>query len=488
MIPFPGESLGIQQAYDVTSGVDNTLWLDIVARDGSRTLNTGDEWRAFTYPGDLDYLETADSDVTVSWVLEVLSGTVTVAAAEGIDPTYGDTGLTLPTALGSHTVTGPDTLVIPSTFTADQLLNGDDAFQLAIAATTGSAVIQQVKMRVWPTTGPLGGWGDVRDGFTTDPQPAAIRRAFIARSSTVTDDSPESSWDAAMADVLAQSALTLGPHDFQLIFPTGSGDNAHVIGDGFWNVFQYDLGPDAPAEGKYGTAYSPASRMHLIEGDDWTIRGRIPPELVDGVDYIRPPTEIRGEAPGYWVQEQGEGSTGWDNASVVIRQTPPDVVLGNVTVATEDRDTVTVTGGGGSVVELDIDFIDAGTPLTAPTTAPILETVPLPTSSRYIVAHVSHTALTFAPPYPGTPAPVLGGPIIGVNWEAHFGEGDPDTTDFCPVLTYSVMPAYRVWEPGPAPTRSPHQIFQRGDNLGAGADLIYQPRTRQSTGLVYGTY
>lgn len=34
----------------------------------------------------------------------------------------------------------------------------------------------------------------------------------------------------------------------------------------------------------------------------------------------------------------------------------------------------------------------------------------------------------------------------------------------------------------------PHQIFQRGDSLGAGGGLVFGPGTRQSSGLVFGTH
>lgn len=34
----------------------------------------------------------------------------------------------------------------------------------------------------------------------------------------------------------------------------------------------------------------------------------------------------------------------------------------------------------------------------------------------------------------------------------------------------------------------PHQIFQRGDSLGAGGGLVFGPSTRQSSGLVFGTH
>jgi hypothetical protein len=34
----------------------------------------------------------------------------------------------------------------------------------------------------------------------------------------------------------------------------------------------------------------------------------------------------------------------------------------------------------------------------------------------------------------------------------------------------------------------PHQIFQRGDSLGAGGSLVFGPSTRQGSGLVFGTH
>jgi hypothetical protein len=39
-----------------------------------------------------------------------------------------------------------------------------------------------------------------------------------------------------------------------------------------------------------------------------------------------------------------------------------------------------------------------------------------------------------------------------------------------------------------ASSERPHQIFQRGDALGAGGGLVFNPGTRQSSGLVFGTH
>ena len=153
MIPFPGESVILGNAVDLTSGSDGTLYTDIVAREGSRSLGPGGEWRAWVYPGEVDYLEEPGADVVVSFVVEILSGAGTLSAAWGFDPTYSDEAAATPNSLGTHVVAGTQTLVLTTTLSADDVLNHPDAFHLRLDGVSGTVEVQQVKLRVWPTAG-----------------------------------------------------------------------------------------------------------------------------------------------------------------------------------------------------------------------------------------------------------------------------------------------------------------------------------------------
>lgn len=479
MIPFPGESVLIQDAADVTGSPDGSLWEDIVWRAGSRTLASGSEWRAFVYPGDVDYLEETGLDCTVAWVLEVLSGTVTVAAVEGLDPTFVDYGATLGTSLGSHTITGPGSLVIPSTFTADDVLDAAGVLQLGITATSGSVDVQQIKLRVWPAAGVAGAWV-TRPGWESTPQIAGVRRADVTRYAAHVTGDYESSWDATVADVASQSGVAAGPHDFVGLAPTGSGPSAHVVGEeASWAVTQSYLGGT-----DYHTNATLAADIWLVEGSDWTGFGHIDPALVDGVDYTRPPTEVRDEDESYIAPQLGSGSVAWDNAGAVIVQSPRFVPQGDVTVATDSTETLTIVGSG-STVTVTVNLIDAGTALPEPSVAGEQTPVTMPSDARWLLLHVSHTAALNPPEWPGTP-----GVNIGVDWETHLGVGDPTTEAFAPITTWASMPPFQVWNPEAVPTETayPMRLMQRGDGLGMGSGRVFGAATRQGSNRVYGTY
>ena len=439
MIPFPGEAVLVEDAADVTSGVDGTLWEDVWSRAGSRTLSAGDEWRAFVYSGDMDYLEETGLDLTVEWVVEVLSGSVTVAASEGPDPSYGGYTDPLGTSLGTHTLTVGENRIV-STFAGDDVadLGGTvaSAFQLGLVATSGSAVVQQVKLYVWPAAGTAGAFVTL-PGWESAPTAPTTRVGGISHSATATAAGIDASWDAAVAAAIA-SASPAGPHDFNLAATSGT-PAKFSIGDMVWQANQ-TLIED------YQTAVVGTSAGVLLQGPDWRGLSPLGPEA-GGVDFTRPPTEVRDEADVYLYPQTGDGSTVWVNNGVVVEETGLDVSLGAVTLASESLDSITATGSG-TTISVDVDLIEDGTSLTAPgDSETILTPVALPSTGAYLLVHASHTANTTAPDYPGTPAGVLGGPSVGISWVLHFGTGDPFSETFQPIQTYAQMPGYKVWVP-----------------------------------------
>jgi len=481
VIPFPGESVTIEDAADITTGTnDYSLYDDMVHRAGSRTLDAGDSWRLLCYSADMDYLEETGLDCTVRWVVEVLSGTVTLTASEGIDPGYGNYRMSLPTALGSHTVTGPATLKIDSHLTPDQVLDDtgsvDSAFILGLVATSGSAVVQQVKLEVWPAAGAPGGFVD-QVGFDTSPVAPSAREGGVTSSGHGTSGDIAASWDAAVAAVVADGDPN-GPHPFTNI-GTG-GTVAHfATTPGHFQANQAIITD-------IDTSAAVAATMTLLTGVDWRTRSHVGPG-VTVPDYTRPPTEVRDEHADYLYPQTGTGSTQWVHASAVVVQTGLEKSLGDTTVASEAFDTVTITGSG-STVSVDVDLIDGGTTLTAPGDGAVTSTtVPLTTAGRYILVHGSHTAALTAPAYPGTPATVLGGPSVGVEFVMHFGDGDPTSGTFQPIKSYASMPPYRVWSPtAVVAVVTKVRQFHRDDGLGVTPPRAFGGASRIRTGRAYG--
>lgn len=467
MIPFPGESLGVD--YAAVTGTEITQ--ELRYRAGSLTLTSGDEWRAWVYPGGPLYLESDTEPVVVSWVVEFLSGTVTLAASMGIDPAWGDDTAAHPTSLGTHTVTGPATLVMATSVTAADVLTGDDAPMLVLEATSGSAVVQQVKLRVWPPGGAAGGWSDIHPGFAqgagTAPNVYVQSPLDSGNTGVEVSTDAESAWDALIAVVAGPPSPTT-TDTFATDFPSSVGGSSVTatilfLGGGEW---QATVNPNIGS-------------LAVLSGADWRDAYPIEGTLVEEVDYIRPPAEVQDDYAA-WVQQVGDGYTEWLDATLDVYLGVPaaePVSLGSVVVHTVATDSLTVTPI--SVDEVDIPgvtFDSSGTLHTFADASDVYSSQALDTGGRYIVVSVGHV-IPAALPWPGwNPVTILGsiGTLnnSGVSTEA---------------TTRPVLPPYRTWDPT-AVLVYPHQLIQRKDGLGFGSECVFDPGTRQSSGRVFGTY
>lgn len=70
--------------------------------------------------------------------------------------------------------------------------------------------------------------------------------------------------------------------------------------------------------------------------------------------------------------------------------------------------------------------------------------------------------------------------LPGVQWEI--------ASLAAPIFTYRHTRVTRLTMFIDQLALEPHQIFQRKDNLGAGPSTVFDPSTRQSSSLVFGTY
>jgi hypothetical protein len=466
MIPFPGESLGVDYAQHI-GGDEITSALR--PRAGSDTLASGEEWRAWVYPGGPTYLESDAEPVVVSWVVEVASGTVTLGASMGMDPSWGDTGAAHPTSLGTHTVTGPATLVLATTITAADVLTGDDAPMLVLQATSGSAVVQQVKLRVWPPGGAAGGWSDTLAGFYsgagTNPTIYAQTLIPLLEGSEV-GGSAEAAWDALIAVVSGTPAPTYDDtYALASIGALGGGvTTASVIfnGDDEW---------EARAETNAGS-------LTILIGADPDGAYPISDDLTEEVDYIRPPTEVQDDYAA-WVQQDGSASVDWIDATATVDLTEPTngVALVTVHVASDAVDDLTVTPIG--LTEADIPgvaFDAGGTGFAFDPGAPVTDTVPLATGGRYIVVSVAHI-FDASLAWPGWNPVTIGASESEVNSSGVTSE----------LKSRVSLPPYRVWNPTVAAVY-PMRLMQRGDGLGMGSSRVLGAGTRQSSTRLFGSY
>lgn len=464
--PWPGESLPL---YDgaVTSPVEDFSLLSYVFyRDsGGRTIASGDVWRLWHSPywgDDTRYLDDAGASVAASWVVEVLSGSGTLVAAEGFDPDYGEPTAAAPTALGTFTVTGPGPVVIPSTLMdAAQIIGGDDSTMLRLECTSGSIDVQQVKVRAWPTGGALGGWSDVQPGFTsgTGSLPSVLTDTASA-AGTDDDGSPSTAWDGAVAAVVPATPDGIFI-DLGFTVATSQADAAAFVlalGGAMWRA-----------------SVSRSETVVIFVGADWTTGDPIDTTtLTEGVDYVRPPTEIAGEAPAYMAQQVGAGGVDWlgatGSATVYAQGDLTDLVP---VLHSQAVDTLTLTPAGAGLVTVTGATYTPGTPVATPhpstdQTVPVTLTTG---SGRFLVVSMGY--LGAWPAWPGW-APFVTGSSIG--------KSTLFTATFADLLSRRALPPYRVWDPAGAPAPIPLQWNQRVDDLGREGGITWRSEQASSDG------
>jgi hypothetical protein len=484
-VTWPGESL---EYYDAADGADLTLYGDIYFRtsDG-RTIASGDVWRVW-YRADWQvanrYLTDAGADVEVSWVVEVAGGSGTLSASETVDLSPPDTSAAGTTSLGSYVVSGAGTVVIPSSLMgASEIVDGPASGRnmLRLECTAGSIDVQQIKIRVWPPGGPVGGWVDKAGWNTADAEPTVYRVETTDTTYHTSDafaDSYEGSWDASMAGMIGGPPIGSMVHSAfpGSVFDIGSGFNLLVSG-GIGNQTVTSLTPFEVA-----TAGLAASTLAVIVGSNWeSFIGDDPALGANGVDWWRPPTEVAGDTAVLFPQT-GTGSTNWSGATGLTWSTDAtpggDEPLGAVTLYATALDDVPieVEGSGPSAIShLGPVTVPAGTPLTM--TPSDSGSDSLPTGGRYLLLVLSHTILTTTYSHPGTAGGVLGGPWFGLSGEVTVGA----------LRTYATMPGYQVWHVEGASPIHPLRLMQRGDALGMGSGRILGAGTRQGSLKVFGS-
>jgi len=445
VIPYPGESLTVRSALDV-GGIGSALLNLVRYRADSATMAAGAEWTLWVSRGWPDYLDDDTTPLTVSWVVEVLSGSVTVTASEGPTATRGGSDAT-PTALGSHVLT-VGTNVITSTFTATSLLTGANNMMLRLVATSGSAVVQQVKMRAWPTAGVVGGWSDPYPAYDRDAVPAS--RRLISRR--LIDTSVTASWGDALGDLQSHAdeafsdATTIGSETGQVT----------VDGQIFFD------GTAVIAAQFSGWIYTRGAADTYLPDVDSTLG------LVEGVDYIRPPEEVFGDNFRYIDPLGPVTSGGWANTTL---QTEVSGDPGPLTDGAHATFKALAYPGDPGTLALNWPDSSATSP---PLSIPDVDQFALLSSHTWMVGPVApvadHREDTLF--------------VLGNGLYDFASAGGPDWVGLRSRVTF---PSYRLWTPSAVVevVRKVRQ-FHRDDGLGVTPPRAFGGASRIRTGRAYG--
>lgn len=461
---FYGESAPLDWA-NVTAGAPFADDGEAIRfRAGSATVTAGDVFVAGFF--DSTYLAPGDdATFAVAIVHTGGSGTLRISGGPDADWDLDDTDASA-YALGDHAVSGSGTLAVtlPWVTVADYL---DQAVETAVRVEvlSGSVTLQQLKLRIWPPGGAVGGWSDTYPGWASGGYTAAVRywtevNSLYDSGEQVAED-PEDAWDAANAamtfnDSTSDTFSTASGGAF------GAGATILALGGSPFE-WQASMGANGAVE--------------VYQGVDW--RTAYPIDgLVEGVDFIVPPDEVPGDASSTLVQQVGSGSTEWTgttaDASLSVREVEGWIPV----VHSEGRDDLTPAPIGGPLHTITGAGYTTGSAIGAHdpggvTTAPVT----LNDGGEPFV--VVSRGYTYTPAsWPGW-APSLvgssesGSVLVDLAW--------PD------LASRAVLPAYRVWSPTAAPPRNYMRVMQRGDSLGMGSGRVFGASTRQASNRVFGT-
>lgn len=476
MIPFPGESLPVF-AYENRVGTPIPDLSSIQNRAGVSFFGTGAAAVVRVPMGFRTYLETDTDPGEVSWCVEVSGGSGSLTLTECLGEGEPDT------LLGTFAVTAGAPLVVPSSVLTLADVFADSWASLLVECTTGPVDVQQVKLRAFPTGGALGGWGTELHPAWDRTSPAQGKSASRLDAAAIDGvytlhwgvEGPTpitSGWENTLAlmpdvlegesdtepipvstDILSSTTSTQGidvnlhAESFSLPSPGESGGTVLINGSGIVLTRPVSAPDINPAEG-----------------------------LVDGVDYIANPYEVRTDdgalvqadtAPvNRWVTEYVVAGVPHTIGELITTDDNPgsDPPLGFPLIGALPW--APVDDGLGNIVQLWPDHA-AGPPVG----------LSLPETDQVLVAgsHVWFRGDT-APPTPGVADP-------NVYSETRY---NGFTWAFTVAPQYvTAMPPYRVWQVATAPVHKLRQ-YHRDDSLGIAPRRAYGGASRNHTGRAYG--
>ena len=454
--PFPGESLVATDVGNITGAPIFALG-DIDHRAGSATFLPGDEaWvDVQLYPL---LLEPGEPGVVVSWVVEVLAGSGELVLTE-------DAG-----SLGTHAVS-PGTLVVASSLTGADVVAGGTA-RLTVSCTAGPVQVQQVKLRVWPVGGPLGGFSAP---YTPPPTSVNVNMRRVAPdTSTTTDYVTAASMDLALEAVEEHLGGTLSAFTV--------GDPAVLIGP------QQIAATFAATADDAGTGGSGRGSGYIGTGVAYVERASDPfvpdPAGTFGVDWIYPPNEVPSDPDGW--QYAGPSVWGWFQsvATVTVDYDPDGPTPGDFRIAAEPRDAVDIPATTFYDIVTTANVI-AGIPATP--IAPELE-FDLPPLSDAGMLRLAMWHQAAEPndhePFMQSGTTPTGSFITTGDTKAVIDLGRYVDGVFQAVQASHTRP-YRYWTPTGAPVHKLRQ-YHRDDGLGIAPRRAYGGASRNKTRRAYG--
>lgn len=405
-------------------------------------------------------------DAVASFVVEVMAGTGTLRLSSGVDP---DFTLTDPADAsdpgGTFDVDGPTTLVVPvPSFDVDTYLSQVQEQIGRVECLAGFVVLSQVRLRIWPSTGPVGGWStDVVPQATVGIAPNRWIAGGGSAITTGTYEGPDPAplFAAASEEVVALWGASNHVEPLFADWVASPTLTASMVVD--TNVGLTSVTP---------TNYTAAGTVNRFAGvalqpdpDNFT-RTSTPsvPGATFGLDYTYPPDIVPGDLT---VQLLGTpavewGDAVWDGGGIIsVDHDEPSYVVTPIDPAlVNDPTTLTMPAYG-----------EVPLPITASPHPP--QPVAMPPGSRAVMLTLSSTSATSAQGYGGT---------SGSEW--HVGtriEG------FDILLSDSLItvPAYRYWTPTAQPARKLRQ-YHRDDGLGVAPRRAYGGGSRSNTGRAYG--
>ena len=461
MIPFPGESLGVD-SFENVSGNPIAAVADVTFRDGSSAFAAGDAAKVVVFFG-INYLEDDTTPGDVSWCIEITGGTGTLTLTECLGDGAPDT------PLGSFDVTAPGPLVVPSSVITLADVYNEFYGSLLIECASGAVDVQQVKLRAFPTGGPLGGWGDtLHPSWTIDdrlPEVFSFQRDINATSFAPFPRDV----GAVYADLNA--GLLAGWDEDVEVAPAFEG--AYIQGQ--VSVVAGAGSTHIPAESGGG---ADATTSGFLVHRDPVSPGINPAEgLEDGVDYIASPYEVWGDPVGF-VTAADDAYSDWNATSIQFEIGP------------------------GSLEGSDAEFAIA-VQAWAPTVDPIFGTITiewpdgsasapgpleLPDDDDVLIAS-THGWINGQVPAPDVPGDIYGDVDVFsfVEWEVGTADFNPAGPNAEPLTYVSFFPPYRVWDIN-AVTVTFRKLRQlhRDDGRGGTPPRAFGGASRIRTGRAYG--
>ena len=501
---FYGESLALVDAANITGTPLVGASSNIRYRAGSETINSGESFIAYVDPDPI-YLTSGDA-AEVSWVVEVLSGSGTLHLSDGLDPFFitGDPGAAS-NDLGSATASGTDTLVFPASITAADLLAATAEPVVLVECTAGSLEIQQVKLRVWPPGGAVGGWGDViTPTDTVGPiiiascrrdQPAVgsvVSGSYSSnQTTTVLDDagiSRDTGYSAAQtyrrALLAGLSAGTARPN-----VVTASGGTLAQSGGGVPATATADWKTTAPS-GVHAETGSNITRTYITRSvsDPGPTSGAAG---VEGVDYIADPNEVPADPVAY-VQITGDPTVWWVQGDIsFVTQTPES---GGVAYPVTGSFYVQAGAGAAPTLGSSVGGGDYATSWTPPTSAggdtfaatgsageEVLEgTVSLPNVDAVAVTVTHDVVFTeLSAVYNPSGTLISAGNTNSALYLGVFPGTVGANQTFTPISYSYIQAPYRRWEP--VVRNAVLRWKQRDDGLGMSSTPAWRGSQSQST-------